>query len=120
MAAVTPWDALADAVEALHDAERHGGDVAAAQAEVLRAKEHLGALGGLLVLMALDTAGLPLQRKLAAVFDGLARDAWDKAQRAGKRATWAIQEVDVLKGRVKELEAAVAGLNGAPVLKVVG
>jgi hypothetical protein len=105
-----PWDDLADAYERLAAAERHGSadDVTSARADVARAREHLGALGNLLLLMALDTMALPIQKRLADVFDGLNRDAWNKAVRAGKRATWAIDQLDALKERVRELEAIVS------------
>lgn len=120
-----PWDDLADALERLDEARRHGSDddIAVSLADARRARERVGALGGLLILMALDHAGLPVLKKLAAAFDGLAQSAWDRATRAHKRATWAVNEVQALRQRVAELERRLDDLTpgvGQPRLRVVG
>jgi hypothetical protein len=107
-----PWDDLADAFEQLARSERHGTteDIAVSRANLERAKDRMAALGQLVALYALEPGrcGLPLQRRLAQVFGDLAQAAWDRATRAAKRATWAVNELDALKRRVIELEELVA------------
>jgi hypothetical protein len=74
----------------------------AALAELNAAKEEMVFVGGLLILAALEVPAV--QKKLGKVFNGLAVGAFEKAQRAEQRATDALELIDVLKCRVKELE----------------
>jgi hypothetical protein len=130
-----PWAALADAYEAREDARRAvelatddlDGALATARlvtadAEYDRAREHMGAVGNLLLLLALEEMGIPLQKRFVEVFGGLADAAWQRATAAGKRATRVLDEVDVLRDRVCQLELAVASLVpgiGEPGLRVL-
>lgn len=110
---MTPWDELAaaqdEALDALRsdDVERHR----AALERVTAAREACGALGGMLILLALDHAGLAVQKKLSAVFGGLSISAYQKAQTAESRASWAVDELDALREQMRALEKRIANLT---------
>ncbi len=110
---LTPWDALADAYERLDDSRRHGTpeEVAAALADADLADDATAALGTLLMVKALKRGGLPLQKHLAEAFDALSRVAYDRATKAGRRATWACDEIVALRNEVKGLREEVARLT---------
>src|SRR5262245_54657496 len=116
-----PWDHLADCFERLRDAERacelaeddidrmlDAAELEVANTELARAQEGMRILGELLLRFALEEPGLPLQKRIAHVFGGLADAAWERATKAGKRANWAIAELDALKQRVRELENEIS------------
>jgi hypothetical protein len=122
-----PWDDLADAYARLTQAERGGGadDIALSRANLLRAREHCGALGGLLFLMMLEHGSDAVRRRLAGLVSELTDPFCDAAQKASRLSVRAWDELDVLRQRVRELEEAVARLTpgiGEPpvVLKVFG
>lgn len=77
---------------------------AAALAGLRAAQERMGAVGGLFVLMALDHAGLTVQRKLSRVFGALGVEAYEKAVAAAACVADLAAKCDALTQRVKELE----------------
>lgn len=79
----------------------------AALAELEQAREECACVGGLLILMAIQHGGLVVQKKLGAVFGELARGAWHKALAAEARAAEALEQLDVMKERMKQLEKKV-------------
>lgn len=108
-----PWDELASAEIALLEAQR-GGDPDATLKAAERwtlCRQECGLIGGLLLVLALEHAGTPVMKKLAAAFDGLARSAWDKADGAEQRATQARDDVDAMRQRIRELERKVDDLT---------
>ena len=108
---MTPWDALLAAQMEAQEAAR-GDDLVrqkAALAELQRAQEECACVGGLLILMAIEHGGLVVQKKLGKVFGELARGAWEKAKDAERAATDAIERLDVLTQRIRELEKRIEG-----------
>lgn len=101
-----PWDELANAYEALCEANRIGNAFAieAARDWVENCRRQCGLVGTLLITMALEHGGLELQKTLTNVFGALAQGAWERATVARKRANQAIYDVQTLTERVKELE----------------
>lgn len=91
-----------EATEALRS-----GDPKRQQAAVTRMNEaarQVGLVGGLFILMALEHAGLPIQKKLAQVFNGLARSAWEKASAALARVGFLDSELRAVRERLQTLE----------------
>lgn len=82
------------------DAERRR----AAREEMDAACEEMACVGGLLLVMALDHGGLVIQRRLEQVFGGFTRDAWERARQAQARADRALEDIDALTQRIRELE----------------
>jgi len=109
--AVTPWDALADAYERLRGAERGGGDVGAALADVVRCKESCGALGSLLLKYAIETGGFEVQRVLRAAFGEVLGATWDEAAGASSLALQTSNDVQTLRDELNELREQVARLT---------
>lgn len=107
-AVVPPWEWLLDAQCEAQDALRHEDHIrqTVALADLQAAKESVRCLGGLLVLYGLDTA--EAQKKVMAVVGGLAREAWDRARAAEARATRAVEELDALRCRLREVERLLA------------
>lgn len=138
-----PWQTLSDAYERHQDARRAVElmpddadeiDRALAEAELLdsaeelkRARSHLAALGELLILVAIEQPGAPVQKALAAAFNGLAQTAYQNSMAAMARADWMSREIDALKTQVAELqeqrqvepEPAQVPATGRPVLRVI-
>lgn len=105
---VTPWEWLLDA-EAERQESLRGDDPfrqAAALADLLAAREAVRCLGALLVLHGVECR--EVQKKLGAAFGQLARNAWEAARAARKRADWAVASLDALAQRVAELERRLA------------
>ena len=105
---VTPWAWLMDAEAERQEALR-GDDPfrqAAALADYEAAREAVRCLGALLVLHGVECR--EVQKKLGAAFGQLARNAWEAARAARKRADWAVGRLDALTQRVRELELALA------------
>ena len=105
---VTPWEWLLDA-ECEREESLRGDDPfrqAAALADLLAAREAVRCLGALLVLHGVECR--EVQKKLGAAFGQLARNAWEAARAARKRADWAVASLDALAQRVAELERRVA------------
>jgi hypothetical protein len=75
----------------------------AALAELDAAREEMGCVGGLLLLMALEHGGLVVQKKLGRVFGGLGVEAYEKAVRAAACVAELTAELDALRCEVKEL-----------------
>lgn len=106
-----PWQALLDAQMKAQEAAR-GDDLErqkAALAELERAQEECACVGGLLILMALEHGGLVVQKKLGKVFNGLAQSAYAKAKAAEEAAIDALERIDALTQRIRELERKVEG-----------
>ncbi len=118
---MTPWDELADAYGRLlaaqraHDAAADDldraiamADVRHAEADVKRLRDHLGQLGGLLFVLALENAPDAMRASLDSLVGYLTRATWDRATRAHQRATRALNDVDAMRQRIRELERAMA------------
>lgn len=100
---LTPWDALWLALEVKEQAERSGDAATVADCDAMLAhtRAQLAAIGGLLVLHALDSD--VVRAKFAAIY----RDAaagWRVARQAAKAAADAQERVQALGDRVTELE----------------
>lgn len=108
-----PWEELADAHEQLADAQRFGepDDVARAAEYLGHCKDECALIGTLLVTLALDHGSLMLQKKLAEVFGQLAASAWEEARRARKAARLAVEEVAILRDRLRAVERRVDSLT---------
>jgi len=74
-------------------------------------REECGALGGLLLTLALDHAGDIVRKRLLGVFGQVGREAMKRATSAANAARWATESVDALKTRVRELERKVSDLT---------
>lgn len=120
-----PWEELAEAYARLAEAERGGcaDDIALSLAEVGRAKEHLGALGGLLFLMMLDHGTDAVGARLSRLVADRTGPFCDKAAKAARLAKRVWDELDAVRARMRRLEEDVARLTpgvGEPTLRVVG
>lgn len=101
-----PWQRLLDAQLECQESERGADEQRQRRAleELDAAREEMGCVGGLLILMALEYGGITVQRKLSRVFGGVAADAFNRAVAAEQRVAHALGMIDVLKAKVAELE----------------
>lgn len=74
-------------------------------------REQCGAVGGLLLTLALDHAGDIVRKRLAAGFGGAWKEAYKLAQRANERAADALDWVSALWEWMRVLERKVDSLT---------
>lgn len=120
-----PWDELADALDQAQEASRSGdpGAERAALERLTLAREACGSLGGLLLVLALDHAGIAVQKKLQKAFGGVAGAALERAKRAEERATVALEELAAVRDRLRALEREADSRTpgvGDPGLRIFG
>jgi hypothetical protein len=107
-----PWDGLADAMQALDDAKRGSSEseVWRCQVEVDRIREHLGALGSLLILMASEETPHTLRSIIGKLCGEYCVPALDIATKARESAGYSARDIDALRQRVAALERTVEKL----------
>ncbi len=110
---VSPWVEIQDAHEAVQDAERTGDEDALRTALQWKqeCEERCGAVGAFLIHMAIAHGSASVRKELAVKFGELATAAWEKAQRASRRAKAALAELDAVNQRLRELERRVDNLT---------
>jgi hypothetical protein len=101
-----PWadlaDAHAEADEALRTDDADRQRLALDRLEGCR--DDCAALGVLLFKYAMERGGLAFQKKVAQVFGQLAVAAFDRGKAAMRRADHALDGLDAVKQRLRELE----------------
>jgi len=109
-----PWEELLTAQLELIEAQRAMADPETAQeimGRVEECREQCGVVGGMLILLALEYASKPLQDRLSAVFGQMGIEAYKKAESAGRRATRAIEKMDSIESRMRDLERRIDALT---------
>lgn len=108
-----PWEEIADAYDAVREAERRG-DMDGMDAAIRwkrECQEKCAAIGTFLLFMALTHGNSSVKKMIADQFGSLASAAWEKAQRASRRAKAALADLDAVTQRLKELERRIDNLT---------